>query len=309
MAATTQRKWEIELSDLPDFCSKPILVLGCGNTLFGDDGFGCAVIDYLEAHYRVPEAVCLLDVGTGVRKLLFTLCLSPVRPERLIILDAIDAGRTPGEVFEIDPAEIPVAKLDDFSLHQLPTSNLLCELQETCGVVVRVLACQTGPLPAEISEGLSEAVSKAVPRAAEWLVRQRFPQRSPEVLMADEQCRMESFRAFIKTAEERATIPTVSEDDLRRLHEYCVEMSKRYCGKDGVVTVDTMARICSTEANLPAVWLRHIELRSLWRHGLLDQWQQGATLDNTVFRVAATIAINGLHLDKESFFQELQLQS
>ena len=166
--------WEVEQSDLPDFCSKPTLVLGCGNTLFGDDGFGCAVVDYVEAHYAVPETVCLLDVGTGVRKLLFTLCLSPIRPKRLIILDAIDAARSPGEVFEIDPAEIPPVKLDDFSLHQLPTSNLLRELQETCGVEVRVLACQTGPLPEEISAGLSDAVSCAVPQAAEWLVREYF---------------------------------------------------------------------------------------------------------------------------------------
>ena len=121
-----------------------------------------------------PKTVCLLDVGTGVRKLLFTLCLSPVRPQRLIIVDAVDAGRAPGEVFEIDPSEIPVAKLDDFSMHQLPTSNMLRELQETCGVEVRVLACQTGPLPEEVFEGLSEAVSNAVPDAAEWLLHQRF---------------------------------------------------------------------------------------------------------------------------------------
>ena len=66
----------------------------------------------------------------------------------------------PGEIFEIDPADIPAVKLDDFSLHQLPTSNLLRELQESCGVEVRVLACQTGPLPEEISQGLSEAVSE-----------------------------------------------------------------------------------------------------------------------------------------------------
>ena len=173
--------WEIDQSealdpsDLPDFCRKRTVVLGVGNILFGDDGFGCAVVDYVETHYQVPEAVCLLDAGTGVRKLLFTLCLSSARPERLLILDAIDAGRSPGEIFEIDPAEIPPVKLDDFSMHKLPTSNLLRELQETCGVKVRVLACQTGPLPEEISQGLSQAVSDAVPQAAEWLVNEYFP--------------------------------------------------------------------------------------------------------------------------------------
>jgi len=166
---------QFDESDLPDYCRKPTVVLGVGNILFGDDGFGCAVVDYIESHYRVPEAVCLLDAGTGVRKLLFTLCLSSARPQRLLILDAIDAGRTPGEIFQIDPAEIPPVKLDDFSMHQLPTSNMLRELQETCGVEVRVLACQTGPLPEEISQGLSKAVGDAVPQAAEWLVREYFP--------------------------------------------------------------------------------------------------------------------------------------
>jgi coenzyme F420 hydrogenase subunit delta len=166
---------EIEQSDLPDFCRKPTVVLGVGNILFGDDGFGCAVVDYVESHYRVPETVCLLDAGTGVRNLLFTLCLSSARPQRLLIVDAIDAGRSAGEIFEIDPADIPPVKLDDFSLHQLPTSNLLRELQESCGVEVRVLACQTGPLPDEISQGLSEVVRAAVARASEWLVREYFP--------------------------------------------------------------------------------------------------------------------------------------
>ena len=168
-------QFEIEQSDLPDFCRKPTVVLGVGNILFGDDGFGCAVVEYVESHYRVPETVCVLDAGTGVRKLLFTLCLSSERPQRLLIVDAIDAGRSTGEIFEIDPAEIPPVKLDDFSLHQLPTSNLLRELQESCGVEVRVLACQTGPLPEEISQGLSEAIGGAVPRAAEWLVNEYFP--------------------------------------------------------------------------------------------------------------------------------------
>lgn len=183
---------EIDESDLPDFCRQPTVVLGVGNILFGDDGFGCAVVDYLESHYRVPEDVCLLDAGTGVRKLLFTLCLSSMRPQRLLILDAIDAGRSPGEIFEINPAEIPPVKLDDFSLHQLPTSNLLRELQEACGVEVRVLACQTGPLPEEISQGLSETINSAVPRAAEWLVRDYFPRVrvSPvrSVLAAPSEC-------------------------------------------------------------------------------------------------------------------------
>ena len=159
---------------IPEYCRKPVLVAGCGNLLFGDDGFGCAVIEHLERQ-GAPEEVCLADGGTGIRKLLFTLCLSPLRPRRLLIVDAIDAGREPGEWFEIDPSEIPAVKLDDFSLHQIPTSNLLRELREQAGIEVRVLVCQTGPLPDEIAPGLSEPVRRAVAEAAAWIAGQYFP--------------------------------------------------------------------------------------------------------------------------------------
>src|SRR5271157_3451297 len=71
----------------PDFCRKPVLIIGCGNILFGDDGFGCALAEHLQEHFETPEHVCLADAGTGVRKLLFTLCLSPVRPRRILIMD------------------------------------------------------------------------------------------------------------------------------------------------------------------------------------------------------------------------------
>ena len=162
-------------SELPEYCQKPTLVLGCGNILFGDDGFGCALVDFLESHHRVPDDVCLLDAGTGVRKLLFTLCLSSARPQRLLVIDAFDAGRSPGELFELDPAAIPAIKLDDFSMHQIPTSNLLRELQESCEVEVRVLACQTGPLPEQISPGLSPPVEAALPHAAVWLMNEYLP--------------------------------------------------------------------------------------------------------------------------------------
>ncbi len=165
---------DIEEATLPDFCRKPTLILGCGNILFGDDGFGCAVVDHIEKHAEVPPHVCLLDAGTGVRHLLFTLCLSPVRPTRLLILDAVDANRAPGELFEIRPSEIPTVKLDDFSMHQLPTSNMLLQLEEQCGIEVRVLACQTASLPEEVRPGLSEPVRRAVPGAAEWIVSEYF---------------------------------------------------------------------------------------------------------------------------------------
>jgi len=125
--------------------------------------------------------------------------------------------------------------------------------------------------------------------------------------MANEEIdRLQSFRRFLQAAEEGAAIPTVDGHDLKCLHELCVERAKRYCGKDGVVTLDSMVRACSPTADLPAVWLRHSQLRSLYRHGLLAEWQHGTALDDAVFRLAATIPMNGVELDKNEFLRRLR---
>jgi hypothetical protein len=125
--------------------------------------------------------------------------------------------------------------------------------------------------------------------------------------MSDQQTELlKSFRAFIQAAEGGALIPPVDEHDLKALHELCAERAKRYCGKDGVISIEMTARACSPAANLPAVWLRHTQLRSFYRQGLLADWQHGTVLDDAVFRVASNIAMNGAHLDSGDFLQRLR---
>ena len=125
--------------------------------------------------------------------------------------------------------------------------------------------------------------------------------------MADKQVDLlECFRVFIKAAEEGAAIPPVAEDDLKCLHALCLERAKRYCGKNGLVSIDSMARTCQPSANLPAAWLRHTQLRSLFREGLLAEWQHGTILDDAVFRVAATIPMSGIRFNRETFVRRLR---
>jgi len=150
------------MKQLPVYCRKDILIAGCGNKLFGDDGFGPDVVEYLEDHFDIPDNICLMDVGTGIRRILFTLTLSEVKPKEIVIIDAVDKGRKPGEVFEISLEEIPMEKIDDFSIHQVPSSNLLKELQDLCSVKVRVMACQIQSIPETMESGLSDPVQKAV---------------------------------------------------------------------------------------------------------------------------------------------------
>lgn len=157
------------MEDLPSFLTKETIVFGCGNILFGDDGFGPAVAENLLENYAIPDHVLVMDVGTSVRDLLFTILLSDTKPREVIIVDAVDRGRSPGEVFEISVDEIPEKKTDDFSLHQVPTSNMLKELEELGGIDVTIIVCQVDHIPEEVKPGLSGPASKAVLEASKLI--------------------------------------------------------------------------------------------------------------------------------------------
>lgn len=153
------------------FHNKSCLVFGCGNPLFGDDGFGPEVINYLESKCKLPSHVACLDVGTSIRDILFNLLLDTDLPDTLIIVDAVEVrGRKPGEIFEIGVDDIAPTKISDFSLHQFPTTNMLKEISEETPINVRVLVVQTSGLPSHVEPGLSEHVQSAVPQMADRIL-------------------------------------------------------------------------------------------------------------------------------------------
>ncbi|MHB1335002.1 MAG: hydrogenase maturation protease [Candidatus Humimicrobiaceae bacterium] len=155
-----------------DYCVKPVLILGCGNILFGDDGFGPKVVEYLEQNYSIPENAEVINAGCSVRNILFDIILSSNKPEKIIIIDAVDMGRMPGEFFEMPIEDIPENKIDDFSMHQLPTSNLLKELKFLCNVFVKVYACQPESIPENVSVGLSKRLNDLIPEICKLLIRE-----------------------------------------------------------------------------------------------------------------------------------------
>jgi coenzyme F420 hydrogenase subunit delta len=150
---------------------KSVLIFGCGNILWGDDGFGPAVIEHLSRHYSLPDDVLALDVGTSIRDILFDLILSEQKPKLLIIIDAVDhPDRQPGEVFEIPVEGIPENKVSDFSLHQFPTVNMLQEIKEKSGMRVKIIVARTESIPDEVRPGLTESMQRAVPLACEQIM-------------------------------------------------------------------------------------------------------------------------------------------
>jgi coenzyme F420 hydrogenase subunit delta len=159
-----------------DIFNKPILVFGCGNTLLGDDGFGPAVITHLGDHCSLPETVFAMDVGTSIRNILFDLILTPTKPQKILIIDAVShPDRKPGDLFEMNVDDFPENKTNDYSLHQFPSVNLLKELKGIAGIEVNILAVQAKTIPEAIEPGLSPEIEASVSPACEWILKQIGP--------------------------------------------------------------------------------------------------------------------------------------
>jgi len=152
---------------VPEYVKKRVLILGVGNVLFGDDGFGPAAADYILKNCEIPDDVYLMDVGIGAGDVLFTVGLSQQKPEKIIVLDAVDMKRKPGELFELSIDDLPANKITDFSLHLFPAANLLKELRDQMGVDIVILACQAERIPDAVNPGLSDSVKQVLPKAAE----------------------------------------------------------------------------------------------------------------------------------------------
>ena len=80
-----------------------ILVIGLGNPLMADDGLGLAALERLRQRWRLPESVRLVDGGTWGMNLLPLI----EEAERVVFLDAIDAGRPAGSLVELEREELP----------------------------------------------------------------------------------------------------------------------------------------------------------------------------------------------------------
>ena len=151
---------------MPEYVKKRVLILGVGNVLFGDDGFGPAAADYLLNNCKIPDDVYVMDVGIGAGDVLFTVGLSQEKPKKIIILDVVDMKRKPGEIFELSIDDLPANKVTDFALHLFPSANLLKELKDQMGVDVVILACQAERIPDAVSPGLSDSVTQVLPKVA-----------------------------------------------------------------------------------------------------------------------------------------------
>jgi coenzyme F420 hydrogenase subunit delta len=144
-----------------------IVVAGCGNPLFADDGFGIAVVESLQG-LELPENVKVIDAGLGGPHFVFTL-LNPESTKKLIIVDIADFGGEPGELRWLAVDELPAGSYRD--AHSWDLTEPLQRIKDE--IRIRVLACQKKYVSApEMVIGITDEVQKAIPGAVSEILKE-----------------------------------------------------------------------------------------------------------------------------------------
>jgi len=161
-----------------------VVVLGIGNVLWADEGFGVRCVEALQAGWDFAPHVQLVDGGTQ------GLYLLPLvqSADRLLILDAVDYGRAPGTLELVADDEVPrFLGARKMSLHQTGFQEVLMLAQMTGQYPREVLliGCQPeelkdfgGSLRASVKAALARALPIAVEHLERWGARP-LPRRAP----------------------------------------------------------------------------------------------------------------------------------
>ncbi|MBS0395176.1 MAG: HyaD/HybD family hydrogenase maturation endopeptidase [Proteobacteria bacterium] len=150
------------------------LVLGIGNVLWGDEGFGVRCVEAFGAAYDLPPGAGWMDGGTQ------GLYLLPYVQDarRLLIFDAIDFGLAPGTLRVLEGADVPCyLGARKTSLHQTGFQEVLAcaalteqmpEALVLVGVQPEDMFDYGGSLRPVVSAQIPRALELAVERLTAW---------------------------------------------------------------------------------------------------------------------------------------------
>ena len=154
-----------------------VLVLGIGNLLWADEGFGVRCAERLAAEYELPETVRVLDGGTQGLYLLPHV----QQAERLIVFDAIDYGLPPGTLRLVENDEVPrFMGAKKMSLHQTGFQEvlMLAQLTEQYPQQVLLVGCQPeeledygGSLRPSVRRAMDDALALGLDTLRRWGAR------------------------------------------------------------------------------------------------------------------------------------------
>ncbi len=145
-------------------CRK-VLVLGIGNVLWADEGFGVRVVEALHREHEFPANVTLMDGGTQGLYLLQHLQAA----SHVLIFDAVDYGLEPGTLKVARDRDVPqFMGAKKMSLHQVGFQETLLAARLTDQYPDQLTLVGAQPLELEdYGGGLTPTLAARIPSALE----------------------------------------------------------------------------------------------------------------------------------------------
>jgi hydrogenase maturation protease len=140
-------------------------VIGLGNPLMGDDGFGLVALERLRDEWTV-EGVEMVDGGTWGMSLLPLIEDS----DRVVLLDAIVAGGTAGEMVVLERDRLPIYLTRKLSPHQVDLRDVLAAAEWRGKLPAETVAIGVEPRSVAMGLELSPEVDRAVPTAVRAVI-------------------------------------------------------------------------------------------------------------------------------------------
>jgi hydrogenase maturation protease len=184
------------------------LVLGVGNLLWADEGFGVRCAEAFHRRHADRDGVRVMDGGTQGLNLLGDIAGA----KRLLMFDALDFGRPPGTLLTLRDEEVPRALSQKMmSLHQASVMELLAcaslvgdapDQLTVIGIQPVLLDDYGGSLTPQAQAAVAVAVELAARELAGWglPVRPRAPGERPEPLL-DPALRLDAYETGRPSAE------------------------------------------------------------------------------------------------------------
>ncbi|HBI16456.1 MAG TPA: hydrogenase maturation endopeptidase [Desulfobulbaceae bacterium] len=148
---------------------KKIGILGLGNLLLADEGFGVHFINYLTERYEIPEHVAVLDGGTA------GIMMAPFMEDAdiLYVIDTVDLRDKPaGTIHHFSDQDIQAGNFQArMSPHQMGLLEILdlCRLRETAPQKTEMITVV--PEDLSVSIGLTPKLSASLPEVMAILVK------------------------------------------------------------------------------------------------------------------------------------------
>lgn len=102
-----------------------LTILGLGNILLQDEGFGVHFLQWFAARHSLPDGVELIDGGT----LGFGLFDVITSCKNMIVIDVIKIDDEPGSIYRFTQQEMELSHPPATSAHEVEFADILCKAE------------------------------------------------------------------------------------------------------------------------------------------------------------------------------------